>query len=171
MGREFRDGPEEPLHVAAELSLEQPGRPPLAHSNAVLVFVGRGRGLHPRDDFEAALHEAMMCHVEDLRCAITPTMRLADPEEERRARTALAETTLPAWAAHAEKQLTGDGPFFGGATLNVVDLKLYMAVRWLRGGSLDHLPTTVLDPYPKLCRLHDAVHAHEGVRAWYTKQA
>src|SRR3982751_3607246 len=48
--------------------LELPGRPPLAHSNAILVLIGREHGLHPTDDFEAARHEGMMQHVEDLRC-------------------------------------------------------------------------------------------------------
>ena len=151
--------------------LELPGLPPLAHCNAILVYVGRRYGLHPKDDFEAALAEAMMCHVEDLRAAITPSMRIADADEKRRARVALAETTVPAWAGFAEKQLRGEGPFFGGAALGVVDLKLHLAVRWLRGGSLDHIPATVLEPYPKLCRVHDAVHAHPGVRAWYASKS
>src|SRR6185295_20249713 len=47
--------------------LELPERPPLAHSNAILVMIGRLNGLHPTDDFEAARHEGMMQHVEDLR--------------------------------------------------------------------------------------------------------
>ncbi|HEY6463202.1 MAG TPA: glutathione S-transferase N-terminal domain-containing protein, partial [Polyangiaceae bacterium] len=37
-----------------------PGHPTLAQSNAILVYVGRCWGLHPKDDFEAARHEAMM---------------------------------------------------------------------------------------------------------------
>src|SRR3954463_4414596 len=47
--------------------LEMPGRPPLAHSNAILVMIGRLHGLHPADHFEAARHEGMMQHVKDLR--------------------------------------------------------------------------------------------------------
>src|SRR5438067_1213228 len=56
--------------------LELPGKPPLAQSNAILTYIGRGHGLHPKDDFEAARHEAMMAHVEDLRAEIAPTLRL-----------------------------------------------------------------------------------------------
>src|SRR5688572_12414580 len=55
--------------------LELPGRAPLAHSNAILVMIGRGHGLHPADDFEAARHEGMMQHVEDLRGVVGPTIR------------------------------------------------------------------------------------------------
>ncbi len=40
--------------------LEMPGCPALAHSNAILVLIGRRHGLHPADDIEAARHEGMM---------------------------------------------------------------------------------------------------------------
>ena len=63
-----------------------------------------------------------MAHVEDLRAADGPTLRMGD-EEKKKAREAIAAGYMPAWAANAEKQI-GDGPFFGGAKLNVVDLKL-----------------------------------------------
>ena len=53
--------------------LELPNRGAFAHSNAILVLIGRRHGLHPKDDFEAARHEGMMQHVEDLRAAVSPT--------------------------------------------------------------------------------------------------
>jgi glutathione S-transferase len=147
---------------------EIPGRPALAHSNAILVYLGRQHDLHPKDDFEAARHEAMMCHVEDLRANITPSLRMTDPEEKKKAREALAATYLPAWGASAEKQI-GDGPFFGGAKLHVVDFKIHMAVRWLGGGNVDHVPATIFAPFAKLTRLHDAVRDDARVKAWYAK--
>jgi hypothetical protein len=55
--------------------------------------------------------------------------------------------------------------------LQVADLKLYMVVRWLTSGALDHLPTTVLDHCPKLLRLSRAVGEHEGVKAWLARSA
>jgi glutathione S-transferase len=148
--------------------LELPGHPVLAQSNAILVLIGRRHGLHPKDDVEAARHEAVMSYVEELRGTITPTMRLEDEAEKKRAREELASTYIPAWAANVEKQI-GEGPFFGGASVNVVDLKLYMIVHWLRTGALDHIPATVLAGYPKLNRVHDAVAEHERVKAWYAR--
>jgi glutathione S-transferase len=148
---------------------EMPGRPVLAQSNAILVFIGRGHGLHPKDDFEAARHEAMMCHVEDLRGSVGPTLRIDDPAEKKRAREALAETYLPAWGARAEKQIE-KGPFFGGEKLHVVDLKLHSVVRWLTSGVVDHVPTTVFADFPKLTGVFDAVCEHPGVKAWYAKK-
>jgi glutathione S-transferase len=147
--------------------LELPGHPPLGQTNAILGLIGRRHGLHPSSDFEAARHEAVMEHVEDLRAHVGVTMRMTDADEKKRAREDLASTYLPAWAASTERQISEDGPFFGGATIHVVDFKLLLTVRWLRGGSLDHIPTTVFAGYPKLNRVHDAVDAHPAVRAWY----
>lgn len=149
--------------------LEMPGHPALAQSNAILVLVGRLHGLHPKDVFEAARHEAMMHHVEDLRVKVSPTMRMKDEDEKKRARTELASTIVPVWAANAEKRI-GEGPFFGGVALQVVDLKLFMIVGWLRSGILDHIPPTVLDPFPKLNRVHDAVRDHARIKTWYAKR-
>jgi glutathione S-transferase len=147
--------------------LELPGRPPVAHSNAILVMIGRAHGLHPSDDFDAARHEGMMQHVEDLRGVVAPTIRMSEPEKKA-ARVALVEGYLPAWARSAEKNMLGE-PFFGGAKLNVVDLKLHMAVRWFIGGKVDYIPATIFAAYPKLTRVHDAVRDHPGVKSWYAK--
>ena len=147
--------------------LELPGRPPLAQTNALLVLIGRRHGLHPADDFEAARHEGMMQHVEELRAAVGPTIRMGDAEKKV-AREALMAGFLPAWAATAEKNI-GDGPFFGGEKIHVVDLKLHMAVRWLSGGKVDHIPASIFSGCPKLMRVHDAVRDHAGVKSWYAR--
>ena len=147
--------------------LELPGHPPLAHSNAILVLIGRRHGLHPADDFAAARHEAMMQHVEDLRHMVSPTIRM--PEAERKAaREALVAGYLPAWGGFAEKNIAGE-PFFGGEKISVVDLKLHMAVRWFIGGKVDHVPATIFSGCPKLIRVYEAVREHPGVKSWYAK--
>lgn len=147
--------------------LEIPGQPPLAHSNAILVLIGRKHGLHPADDFEAARHEGMMAYVEELRAHVGPTLRMSG-EEKQKAREALAATYLPQWGATVEKNL-GDGPFFGGAQLCIVDLKLHMAVRWFIGGKVDFIPATIFDAYPKLMRVYEAVRDDARVKSWYAK--
>jgi len=150
--------------------LEIPGRAPLAHCNAILVLVGRQHGLHPADAFEAAHHESLMCAVEELRHTITPTLRITDPEPKRQAREALAANELHTWGSQVEA-LLGDGPFVAGAKLQVADLKLYVVVRWLTSGTLDHVPPTVLDHCPKLLRLYRAVGEHDGIKAGLAKSA
>jgi len=149
--------------------LELPGRAPLAHANAILVLIGRRYGLHPADDFEAARHEGMMQHVEDLRAVVGPTVRMGEAEKKA-AREAIVAGFLPAWARYAEKNIV-DGPFFGGAKLHAVDLKLYMAVRWFSGGKVDHIPATIFAGCPRLMAVHDAVRDHPGVKSWYARAA
>lgn len=148
--------------------LEMPGKPVLAQSNAILVFVGRTHGLHPTDEFESARHESVMHFVEELRTSVAATLRIEDAAEKKKAREALAATTIPTWGGRAEK-LIERGPFFAGEKLNVVDIKLYSIVRWFTSGALDHIPTTVLADLPKLNGVHDAVREHPGVKAWYAR--
>jgi len=146
-----------------------PGHPPLAQTNPILVLIGRRHGLHPKDDFVAAQHEAVMSHVEDLRAALRPSMTTKDPAERKALREQLTREYLPTWAAQVER-LIDEGPFFGGAQLCVVDLKLYVVTRWLRSGVLDHIPADVWAGYPKLLRIHDAVAEHPRIKSWYASR-
>ena len=147
--------------------LELPDHPPLAQTNAILVLIGRRHGLHPIDDFEAAQHEAMMQHVEDLRAVVGPTLRMPD-SEKKAAREALVAGFLPAWAEAAERNILA-GPFFAGAKIHVVDIKLYKTVQWLGSGMVDHIPATIFAGYPKLTGVYDTVRDHPDVMSWYAK--
>jgi glutathione S-transferase len=147
--------------------LELPGKPPLAQSNAILTLLGRRHGLHPTDDFEAARHEAMMQFVEELRHTVGPTLRISDPAEKKARREELATGYMLTWATHAERQI--EGPFFAGGKLHVVDLKLFMVVRWFATGTVDFIPSTVFEPFPKLTRVYQAVADDARVKAWYTR--
>ncbi|MFO0651166.1 MAG: glutathione S-transferase family protein [Polyangiales bacterium] len=147
--------------------LEVEGHPPLAQSNAILTLIGRLHGVHPSDPYEAARHEAIMAHVEDLRVLVAPSGRL-DADAKKAAREQLAATSIPAWARFAEAQI-GDGPFFAGEKAHVADVKLFIGLRGFRGGVMDHIPTTIFDAYPKLIRLYDAVASHPAVKAWYAR--
>lgn len=46
-----------------------------------------------------------------------------------------------------------------------------MTVRWLSGGALDHIPTNVFAPFPKLVGVHDAVRAHPKVQEWIARSS
>ena len=148
--------------------LELPGQAPFAQTNPILVLIGRRHGLHPTDDVEAARHEAMMQHVEELRHNVSPTIRMGDAEKKA-AREALVAGFMPAWGEHAERNLATAGPFFAGAKVHVVDLKLHMAVRWFLGGKVDHIPATIFSAFPRLMGVHDAVRDDSRVKAWYAK--
>lgn len=149
-------------------TLEVPGHAPIAQSNAILTYIGRAYGLHPKDLVEAARHEAVMAHVEDLRALVAHATRHVDEATKVRVREQMATGAIPTWAGFVEAQI-GDGPFYAGAAIHVVDVKLYMGMRSFRRGVMDHIPTTVFDAFPRLTRLYDAVEAHPVVRAWIAR--
>ena len=152
-------------------TLEIDGRGTLAQSNAILTFIGRGHGLHPRDNWEAARHEELLCAVEDLRAVVSPTLRIADAEEKQRVREELASGFLPRWGANVERVLAsmGPGPFVAGDAIHVVDIKLYMGVRWFSSGNVDHVPADVFGPFPRLTGVERAVAAHPKIVEWYAR--
>jgi len=143
------------------------GKPPLAQSNAILRMIGSQHGLLPADAWESARHEAVMCSVEEMRAKLGPTGRIKDPAEKQAARQALAATYFPDWSAQIEKQITG--PFVGGASLSVADLKLFVALTPLLAGKIDHIPPETFTPFPKLLALVGAVKAHPRVSEWYSR--
>ncbi|MBC8072377.1 MAG: glutathione S-transferase family protein [Deltaproteobacteria bacterium] len=159
--------PTTPFGAIPVLAVEGAGE--LGQTNAILRYLGSAHGLHPSDAWEAARHEAVMCAVEELRARIDPSMRTDDADAKKRMREELATGYLQQWGTSIERQI-GDGPFMGGAQVNVADLKLFVVVTWLRKGVLDHMPPDVLVGYPKLNRLVDAVREHPGVVAWYAKR-
>jgi len=98
---------------------------------------------------------------------VSPTLRM--PEDQKKAaREGLVAEYLPAWARAAERNIER-GPFFGGDRIHVVDLKIYMAVRWFNGGKVDHIPATIFADYPKLTGVFSSVSDHPGVKSWYAK--
>ena len=147
--------------------LETAGKPPLAQSNAILNYLGQQYGLLPSDPWQAALHNAILVAVEELRTTIFPTSKIADEAEKKKARAELADGYIKTWAANIEKQI--QGPFVAGETLTVTDLKLFTIMNWLSNGSLDHIPTDVLSPFPKLTALHQAVSAHPKIAEWRSR--
>jgi prostaglandin-H2 D-isomerase / glutathione transferase len=141
----------------------------LAQSNAILRFIGSQHGLHPAEPFEAALHESVMCAVEDLRTRMGPIIRIKDEAEKKRVRQEAAAGYLQEWGAAVEKQI-GAGPFLAGAKPSVADLKLFVAVGAYLKGTFDHIPRDVFHAFPGLLRLVEAVKQHPKVVDWYARK-
>ncbi len=141
----------------------------LAQSNAILRFIGSQHGLHPAEPFEAALHEAVMCAVEDLRMRMGPIIRIKDEVEKKRARQEAAAGYLQEWGAAVERQI-GAGPYLAGAKPCVADLKLFVAVGAYLKGTIDHISPGVFGAFPRLLRLVEAVKQHPKVVDWYARK-
>ena len=149
-------------------TFEIEGRQVLAQSNAILVYIGREHGLHPKDNWQAAEHEALMSAVEDLRSNVVPAIRNPDKEASLAARKELAANYLPQWGANVERRL-GKGPFLAGDNISVADIKLYIGARWFSSGAVDHIPKDIFARFEKLSALAESVAKHPRVVAWYSR--
>ena len=68
-------------------------------------------------------------------------------------------------AQHLEDRGTG---YFADGKLTVADLKVFLQVRHLRGGNLDHIPADLVDRVaPALVAHFERVNADPRVRAYY----
>jgi glutathione S-transferase len=98
-------------------------------------------------------------------------LRLTDEAEKKRAREELATGYLTRWGACVDRVLAGigSGPFVAGDTLNVADIKLYIAARWFSSGTLDHIRKDVFADFKRLTALEQAVAAHPKIVEWYAR--
>ncbi len=132
--------------------LEHEGRT-LAQSNAILRFIGASYGLHPKDAWTAAEHDALMDSVEELRNKL-PGQGLSD-EAKKVAREAFAAGWLTGWANTVSKRIRG--PLLEGEAIHVADVKLYVIVRSLLSGTYGHIPPSHFDAWPALAAHQAAV--------------
>src|SRR5262245_60982386 len=112
----------------------------LAQSNAINHYVGKLASLYPSDPWQAALCDEAMEAVEDITNKIAATLFL--PEEEKKTqRKALVEGPLPFYLNRLQQRLEAHGGrYFAADRLTVADLKVFVWIRQLKSGVLDHVP-------------------------------
>ena len=142
----------------------------LAQSNAINRYVGRLTNLYPSDPWQAALCDEIMEAVEDIASKIAATMFLSD-EQKKAQRKALVEGPLPLYLARLQQRLEAHGGrYFAGDRLSVADLKVFVLIRHLKSGVLDHVPTDLPDRFaPKLVEHYERIKNDPGVKAYYAK--
>jgi glutathione S-transferase len=142
----------------------------LAQSNAINRYVGTLAGLYPADAWEAALCDETMEAVEDITSKIAATMFLPD-ERKKSEREALAAGPIPFYLTALARRLEQHGGnYFAGNRLSVADLKVFILIRHLRSGVLDHMPADLPDRLaPKLMEHYQRIKAEPRVAAYYAK--
>jgi prostaglandin-H2 D-isomerase / glutathione transferase len=142
----------------------------LAQSNAINRYVGKLIDLYPSDPWQAALCDETMEAVEDMASMIVATLSL--PEEEKKARRKqLAEGPLPFYLKRLERRLEErGGECFAADRLSVADLKVFVWIRRLKSGNLDHVPTDLVDRIaPLLVQHYERIKNEPGVKAYYAR--
>ena len=141
----------------------------VAQCNGINRYCGKLAGLYPEDAVQAALCDEVMDAIEDVAVRFVRTMFIQDEDELKRARQAFAEGIMTSHAkALAARLENSGGSWFAGGDLTVADLKVFLWVRHMRSGNVDHVPTDALDKVaPTLVAHFDRVNAHPKVRGYY----
>ena len=140
---------------------------PVTQSNALSRYVGRIAGLYPDDDLQALYCDEALGALEDLLHCIVPTFGLQG-DELQAAREKLVDGWLTVYVTGLGKLLERGGDYFADDRLTVADLKAWTQTSWLRNGSLDHVPTDLVEHLaPNLVAHQDRVQSDPVVVAYY----
>lgn len=116
----------------------------VTQSDAITRYAGKLAGLYPTDAYQALLCDEVLDAVEDANIKLGTTFGLTG-EVLKEARTALVNGPLPLYLGWLEKQLQAHGgEYFADNRLTVADLKVFVFVRGLTSGRLDHVPTDLV---------------------------
>ena len=119
--------------------------------NSINRFVGKLAGLYPEDNVQALLCDEIMDALEDVTNLLRPTFNLQG-EAMQSARKALSEGPITQYLTWLQTQLQQNGgTYFADNRLSIADLKVFVWIRTLNSGFLDHIPTTLVESVaPKL---------------------
>jgi glutathione S-transferase len=83
----------------------------------------------------------------------------------------LADGPIPFYLTRLQQRLEAHGGrYFAGDRLSVADLKVFMLIKQLTSGVLDHVPADLPDRFaPKLMDHYQRIKAEPGVKAYYAK--
>lgn len=140
--------------------------------DAINRYVGKLAGLYPTDPLQALFCDEVMYVVEEASVRLGPTFRMSG-EEQKAARLALVNGSMPVYLAWLQAQLQAHGgEFFADNRLTMADLKVFVDVRGLNSGRLDHVPADLVE------RVAPALNAHAqriantpAVQAYYAQFA
>ena len=108
--------------------------------------------------------------VEDINTKLAGTFFLSE-EEKKTQRKALVEGPLPFYLTRLQQRLEAHGGrYFAAERLTVADLKVFVWIRHLRSGVLDHVPADLPDRVaPKLVEHYERVKKDPRVQAYYAR--
>ncbi len=140
--------------------------------DAINRYVGKLAGLYPTDPLQALFCDEVMYVVEEASVRIGPTFRMSG-EEQKAARLALVNGSMPVYLAWLQAQLQAHGgEFFADNRLTMADLKVFVDVRGLNSGRLDHVPADLVERVAPALNAHmDRITNLPGVQAYYEQFA
>lgn len=142
----------------------------VTQSDAMLRYAGKLANLYPTDVYQALLCDEVAYVVEEAAIKMGPTYRMTG-EEQKAARLALVNGSMPVYLAWLQNQLKAHGgEYFADNRLTVADLKVFVDVRGLNSGRLDHVPTDLVEKVAPALNAHmQRIAQLPAVAAYYAK--
>ncbi len=140
-------------------------------SNAMSRYIGKQAGLYPDDLWEAFKCDEIMENIEDVTHSTMQTFRL-EGEELKVARQKLVKETFTRCLKFLDARLgEAGGQYFANGHLTVADLKVFVWIRRLKSGTLEHIPADLPDTVAPLLLQHmERIAAEPGVSAYYVRK-
>ena len=165
---EFREAqPSFRFHALPLLEIDSQ---PITQSNAHLRYVGKLAGLYPTDDLQALYCDEAMGAVEDVGHAVGKTLGLQG-DALKQAREEFVQGRLATYIKGLDELLArGGGQFFADGRMTVADLKVFVEIRTLAKGTLDHVPTNIVEELaPALAEHRERIANDPRVVAYYAR--
>jgi glutathione S-transferase len=139
----------------------------VTQSNAMLRYVGKMAGLYPEDPTQALYCDEAMDAVEDMLHQVVFTFGL-EGDALKNARQKLTDGWLTIFIKGLGEILERGGDYIADNRLTVADLKVYVQIHWLRSGTLEHVPTDLVETLaPNLVEHEERIANDPVVRAYY----
>ncbi|MFO1262115.1 MAG: glutathione S-transferase family protein [Rhodoferax sp.] len=140
----------------------------VTQSDAITRYAGRLANLYPQDAYQALLCDEILQATEDFNIKLGTSFGLTG-DALKQARDALVQTTFPVYLQWLQAQLLAHGGvYFADNRLTVADLKVFVLVRGLNSGRLDHVPTDLVERLaPQLNQHAQRVAAVPAIAQYY----
>ena len=144
----------------------------VTQSDSLLRYAGKLAGLYPSDPLQALLCDEVAYVVEEANVKLGPTFRMSG-EEQKAARLTLVNGSMPVYLGWLQTQLLArGGEYFADQRLTIADLKVFVDVRGLHSGRLDHVPTDLVEKVAPALNAHmQRIAATPAVAQYYAKFA
>ena len=144
----------------------------VTQSNSLSRYIGKLAGLYPKDDLQALYCDEALGAVEDTYHQVIQTIRLQG-DELKTAREKLVDGWFTLYLRGLDEMLArGGGEYFADNRLTVADLKVFVQIRSLISGTLDHVPTDLVRRVaPNLVKHQERIEGDAVVVAYYNSRA
>jgi len=143
----------------------------VSQSNSINRYVGKWSGLYPKDDWQALVCDEVMDAAEDISVRIDQTIDLP-ADAKKKAREELVAGHIARYLEQFQAMLkAAGGEHFADRRLTVADLKVFILIRRLRSGVLDHIPKDLVDRVaPMLVEHLERLASNPKIKEYYKRR-